>query len=157
MSWFVLKVKARNEKRVAETLLRMNVEVFSPTIKEVVQWSDRKKENENPLFKSYVFVKIEEKYRGIVFAVTGVERYLFWMGKPAVVRDAEIEIIKQWMSEGSNDLESLSKLIPGSEITIEKGVFKDQEAVVHRVDKSKISFLLKEMGVVAQANIAEVV
>ena len=53
MSWFVLSVKNGQEKKVADTLKKMSVEVFNPLIKEVKYWSDRQKVLQTPLFKSY--------------------------------------------------------------------------------------------------------
>jgi transcriptional antiterminator RfaH len=157
MSWFVLHVKAHKEKKVSEMLEKMDVEVFCPLIKETKNWSDRKKLVDEPLFKSYVFIKITEKYRGIVFGVPGVMRYLFLEGKPALVRDEEIDVIKEWMSRGTNDVIELSKLIPGNEITVKNGLLKDRKGVIQWVGKSNVSLLLEEMGVVAQARLKDVV
>lgn len=157
MSWFVLCVKAQQEKKAADTLRKMNVDVYCPMVKETRVWSDRKKVVETPLFKSYIFVNLTEKYRGIVFGAPGVQRYLFYLGKPAIVRDEEIWAIKNWMSDDSKDLQALSDLIPGSEIVVKKGVLKDQEGIVYWVNKTNVSFALKEMGVVVQAKLKDVI
>ena len=157
MSWFVLCVKTQQEKKVADILKRMNVEVYCPMVKETKVWSDRKKVVEIPLFKSYVFVKLEEKYRGIVFGAPGVIRYLFYLGKPAVVRDEEIWDIKKWIAGESEDLNALAQLIPGSEIVVQNGVLKDHKGVVYWINKNNVSFLLKEMGVSAQVKLRDVV
>ena len=93
MNWFVLSVKRSQEKKVADMLEKMNIEVFNPMIKEVKYWSDRQKTIETPLFKSYVFVNMPEKYRGLVFGVSGVKRYLFLEGKPAMVRHEEKKLM----------------------------------------------------------------
>ena len=63
-------------------------------VTQIKQWSDRKKKVEIPLINSYVFVNIEDKNRNIVFEVSGVVRYLFWLGKPAVIQEQEIEALK---------------------------------------------------------------
>lgn len=157
MSWFVLCVKSQQELRVADILERMNVEVFCPLIKDSRDWSDRKKGVETPLFKGYVFVNLEEKYRGIVFGAPGVLRYLFWQGKPAVIQDEQIWTIKKWMADDTNDVEALSKLIPGSEIVEEKGLLKDHSGIVYWVRKNNVSFLLKEMGIMVEEKLKEVV
>lgn len=62
---------------------------------EVKQWSDRKKRVQVPLISNYVFVQLEDKEREKVFAVNGVIRYLYWLGKPALVRDEEIKALQQ--------------------------------------------------------------
>lgn len=157
MSWFVLCVKAQQEARVADILERMNVEVFCPIINETQDWSDSKRTVETPLFKGYVFVNLEEKYRGLVFGAPGVVRYLFWQGKPAIIKDEDIWTIKKWMADDTNDVEALSSLIPGSEVVVEKGVLKDHSGIVYWVKKNNVSFLLKEMGVKTHGDLKDVV
>lgn len=157
MGWFVLCVKPQQEARVADILERMNVEVFCPIIREERDWSESNNAVETPLFKGYVFVNLEEKYRGLVFGAQGVVRYLFWQGAPAIIQDDEIWTIKKWMVDETNDLEALSKQIPGSEIVEEKGVLKDHSGIVYWVKKNNVSFLLKEMGAKTQAELKDVV
>ena len=67
MNWYVLYTKSRNEKLVAERLKEIGIETYCPVLKKVKQWSDRKKVVEEPLFKSYVFVRLEEHNRKDVF------------------------------------------------------------------------------------------
>jgi hypothetical protein len=55
-------------------------------------WS--KEEGSCTTFNSYVFVQVADSDRSLVFQSVGAVRYLFWLGKPAVVRDEEIGTIK---------------------------------------------------------------
>ena len=156
MNWFVLYVKSNNEKKVATAFGNMNIEHYAPHTTEIRQWSDRKKKVEVPLFKSYVFVKLNEKERNRVFDVPGVVRYLFWLGKPAIVRDAEIEVIKEWLeSDKINDFE-LAQFSPGDRVQVKKGPMKDQKAIIQHIDATKVRLLLVEMGVVLTAKVKEV-
>ena len=82
MNWYAVYTKPRNEKKVEEQLLKMGVETFCPKVSVVKQWSDRKKRVSQPLIPSYVFLKIKEQERDLVFSVSGVVRYLFFLGKP---------------------------------------------------------------------------
>lgn len=156
MHWYVLYVKPRQEKQVARTLDGLGVEVFCPMITEIRQWSDRKKKIDSPLFKSYVFVRLPEKERHIVFDVPGIVRYLFWLGSPAIVRDEEIQVIKKWLQDDRVDSLEISRLVPGAEITIKKGPFKNREAVVKEVDNKRLRLVLKQLGVVVIAKTKEV-
>ena len=79
MNWYALYTKTKKEKKVEEQLLKMGVETFCPKISVVKQWSDRKKRVSQPLIPSYVFVKIKEQDRELVFNVPGVVRYLFFL------------------------------------------------------------------------------
>lgn len=157
MNWYVLYVKSRYEKQVAERLQRINIEVYCPLIKETKQWSDRKKTVETPLFKSYVFVRLAPKDRQVVFEVSGVVRYLFWLGKPAIARDKEIDVIKMWLEDDSIEEIEMAQMVPGQEILIEKGMFKDKRAVVKEVGKKRLRLILKDLGIVVNAKIIEVV
>ncbi|MGC1204100.1 MAG: UpxY family transcription antiterminator [Flavobacteriaceae bacterium] len=156
MNWFVLSVKRSQEKKVADMLEKMNIEVFNPMIKEVKYWSDRQKTIETPLFKSYVFVNMPEKYRGLVFGVSGVKRYLFLEGKPAMVRHEEVNIIKKWIREEAYDLVMLSKLISRNEIGIQEWLMKNNSGVKW-IGKSNVSLLLDEMDTLVKEKLRDVV
>ena len=117
MDWKVLYVKPRNEKKVATLLENLGVTVYCPLVTEVRQWSDRKKKVQVPLLNSYVFVQIEEKERELVFQVPGVVRYLFWLQKPAIVRDSEIQLMKDWLT-GENVKAEVEQLQPGDKMKI---------------------------------------
>lgn len=147
MPWFAIYTRPKNEKKVVEGLERIGVEVYCPMVKQIKQWSDRKKKVEAPLINSYVFVNIEEKNRNIVFEVPGVVRYLFWLGKPAVIQDQEIEVLKTSLKGIISSVE-VNGIQPGDTITISKGPFKGKEGTVSQVDKNKIKLVLKELGII---------
>jgi len=147
MAWFAIYTRPKNEKKVVEGLEKLGIEVYCPMVTEIKQWSDRKKKVEIPLIKSYVFVNIEEKNRNIVFEVPGVVRYLFWLGKPAVIQEQEIEVLKASLKGVLSSIE-VSGIQPGDSLTISKGPFQGKEGTVSQVDKNKIKLVLKELGFV---------
>jgi transcription antitermination factor NusG len=55
--WHVIYTKSKWEKKVDSLLLQRGFESWCPVQKKERQWSDRKKIIEEPLFRSYVFVK----------------------------------------------------------------------------------------------------
>ncbi|WP_324024066.1 UpxY family transcription antiterminator [Maribacter sp. BPC-D8] len=156
-NWYVLYVKPKNEKKVAERLSTYQVDVYCPMIKEVKQWSDRKKTIEVPLFKSYVFVNISESDRQQVFDVPGVVRYLYWLGKPAVVRDIEMETLKKWLTNDEVENYTLSKLETGDRVSIKYGTLKDQKAEIIEIGKKRVRLVLEGMGVVLNMKIKDLV
>lgn len=156
MNWFIIYTKPQNEIKVAKGLEKMGITIFCPVQTEIRQWSDRKKKVKMPLFKSYVFVQLDEIERNLVFSVPGVVRYLFWLGKPAVVQDAEIETIKKWHNSDEIDLLRIEKYRVGDEIIIERGVFKNQKALVERVKKKKLRLVLKDIGMIVTASFKDV-
>lgn len=157
MSWYVLYTKPRTEKRVAESLEQMGVEVYCPLITEIKQWKDRKKKLKTPLFKSYVFIKLEEKNRNRVFDVPGVVRYLFWLGKPAIVRNEEIEVIQEWLDGEKVDDAKVDHLNQGDKISIKNGVFKNHEAIIREVGNRKMRLILPKLGCTVEVLTKEVI
>ena len=147
MPWFAIYTRPKNEKKVVEGLEKLDIEVYCPMVTQVKQWSDRKKKVETPLINSYVFVNIEDKNRNIVFEVPGVVRYLFWLGKPAIIQDQEIEALKASL-KGILSAVEVNGIQPGDSLTISKGPFQGKEGVVSQVDKNKIRLVLKELGVI---------
>lgn len=154
MNWYVVYTKPKWEKKVAEQLSNFGIECYCPIILKVRQWSDRKKKIEVPLFNSYVFVKLEENDRNLVFQSSGVVRYLFWLGKPAVVKDAEIETIRKWLENPKGINLSVATYKIGDKIKIDSGPFIDQEAIVQEVNKTNCILVLESIGCVLKMELA---
>jgi transcription antitermination factor NusG len=148
MSWYVVYTKPKWEKKVAEKLSQAGIECYCPLITQIKQWSDRKKKVEVPLFNSYVFVQLEEINRNSVFDIPGVVRYLFWLGKPAIVRDEEINIIKKSLDDTNISEVSVSSIQVGDRIKLESGVFSNQNAIVQEVSKTHYIMVLESLGCV---------
>ena len=153
MNWYVVYTKPKWEKKVAEQLKNKGITCYCPLITQVRQWSDRKKKVIVPLFNSYVFVQLPDSERNAVFQSVGVVRYLFWLGKPAVVRDEEITIIKKWMdlSEG-NEVSVLSFKV-GDAIQLDSGPFSTQKATVQEVTNTHYVMVLESLGCVLKIKI----
>jgi len=84
---------------------------------------------------------------------SGVVRYLFWLGKPAIVKDDEIKTIKNWL-EGSNSEDiSVEPYRTGTKIKVVSGPFANQEAVIQEVNKKEYVLFLESLGCVLKMNI----
>ena len=145
MPWYVLYTKPRQEKKVTEALLKTGINAYCPLVTMVKQWSDRKKKVQEPLLKSYVFVNVEEGKREEVFQVNGIVRYLFWLGKPAVVRDEEIQALEKALEGVTTSFEVLP-LKKEEKIKISEGPFKGFEGIVKHINKSNIQLMLVDLG-----------
>jgi len=145
-SWYVLCTKPRNEKKVAERLSAAGYNVYCPLHKVKRQWSDRIKIVEEPLFRGYVFIHIEDHKRDEVFSYPGTLRYLFWLRRPAVVLEQEIATIQKWLGHYGHDRIQVSASIPGTYVRITSGKFVNEEGVLLNILGSKALVQLKEMG-----------
>lgn len=113
--WYVIYTSARAESKVAERLSLANVQIFYPTLRKLKQWSDRKKWIEEPLFRSYLFVLINEKQYFEVLNTPGVVKYVSFGGKAAIVSQREIDQLKL-LIEGASDLEVIDDFMQPGEL-----------------------------------------
>lgn len=146
MNWHVLYTKSRCEKAVAEKLALSGIEVFCPLLKRKKLWSDRWKWVEEPLFRSYCFVRLEDGERDRVFQSGGVVRYLYYCGKPAVVRDEELELLKNWLNEYSHDSIQSSAFQVHDKVFLKSGALMDQKAEVLSKSGNYIMLFLETLG-----------
>ena len=146
-NWYVLYTKPKNEKKVAERLSEAGYTVYCPLHKVRRQWSDRIKTMEEPLFRSYVFIQVEDAKRDQVFAYTGTVRYLFWLRRLAVVRQSEIATIQKWLGEQDHEYIDVSQIIPRDYLRITTGQFSGEEAILLDRTSSKVIVQLKELGI----------
>ena len=103
---------------------------------------------EVPVFNSYVFVQLEDKNRNEVFQIQGAIRYLFWLGKPAIVKDDEITTIKKWLFSPDEFEVSIAPYKIGDEVELRSGPFISQKAKVKEVNKTHYVLVLEAMGCV---------
>tara|TARA_A100001015_G_scaffold260697_1_gene305642 strand:- start:9103 stop:9573 length:471 start_codon:yes stop_codon:yes gene_type:complete len=145
--WFVLYTKPNQEIRVVDDLNKMGIKCYCPTTKVIRQYSDRKKKILKPLMPSYVLVFIDEINRNDVFTVSGVVRYLFWLGKPAVIRENEVELMKRYL-KGVYESVSLTKFTKGQLYRISEGILSGETGKVIETHKNKIKLELQSLGMV---------
>lgn len=95
-TWFAVHTHARHEKTVAQETRDLGITTFAPLVKQVRQWSDRRKVIESPLFSCYVFVKIrpDNRERLKVLRVNGVLRFVGPHGMGIPIPDEQIEAIR---------------------------------------------------------------
>jgi transcription antitermination factor NusG len=148
MNWYVIYTKPKWEKKVADKLTQIGIECYCPLITQVKQWSDRKKKIEVPLFNSYVFVHLADIDRNSVFEIAGVVRYLFWLGKPAIVRDEEISSIKTSLKAPNISDITVNSIQVGDRIKLETGAFVNQDAIVQEVSNTYYILVLESLGCV---------
>ena len=132
---------------MAERLSQAGHEICWRLETTVRQSSDRKKKVSVPIFPSYVFIRIEESERKSVLMDPGVLNFVFWQGKPAIIRDEEIEAIKLFHSSDEVDSMVLEAYQVGDTVDITSGSFSGMKGLVHEVGKKTITFLVESLGV----------
>ena len=132
-NWYAVYTKPRWEKKVATLLLERGIENYCPINKVTRQWSDRKKVVLEPVFKGYVFVRLEEAKKWEVKEVNGILNFVYWLGKPAVIRDEEIDLIRKFLNEFEDVQVEQKGVIVNSEVRIRQGVLMNYHGIVVEV------------------------
>jgi len=144
--WYVIYTKPRWEKKVHRLLAEKGLENYCPLNKVRKKWSDRMKTVEEPLFKSYVFVKVSEDEQTKVRMVNGVINFVYWLGKPAIVKEKEIGAIKKFLNEYENVQAERLILQEDMKVRIQQGAFMDQEATIIKVLNNKVQVVIESIG-----------
>lgn len=131
-NWYVLYTAPRAEKQVNDRLKAKGTEIWLPLHRSPRVWSDRIKIVEVPLFNSYIFVRCREFELRDLLSVYGVIRIVYYNGKPALVKEKEIEAIKEFLEQATN-----YPLCVGEEVEILTGSFKNVSGKVKK-DKEKL-------------------
>jgi transcription antitermination factor NusG len=93
-NWYAVYTKAHCEKKVASLLTKKKIENFCPFNRRILNiQNNRKKIVDEVLFPSFVFIYITPSEIPLVKQTSDVINFLYWLGKPAVIKSAEIENI----------------------------------------------------------------
>ncbi len=147
--WHAVYVSSRTEKKISEALLNKGIEAYVPLVKTMRQWSDRKKMVELPLLNGYVFVKISPAENDKITQTKGIVNFVRSEGKIAVIRDVEIERLKQLVELGYHlEANGINKKYKeGDKVKISSGVLKGIEGyVVEANENDQIDVLLESIG-----------
>jgi transcription antitermination factor NusG len=144
--WFAIYTRPRWEKKVNQLLLQKDIEVYCPLNKVRRKWSDRIKTVEEPLFKSYVFVKVADEERTKVRMTDGVVNFVYWDGKPAIIKEKEIQTIKRFLDEYENVEVVKMDLNEGDRVQVIAGPMMDQEGKVIEVKNKVAKVCIDSLG-----------
>ena len=139
--WIAVYTKSRHEKMVIQELEKINIEAYCPMFKERRQWSDRKRWVEFPLFRSYVFAKIEMKNSLYILQTMGVHHIVKFQGNISIIPNEIIQNIKS-MIYGGITVEQVDYFVKGDEVIVVDGPLKGIEGIVVNI-KNENKLVLK--------------
>ena len=154
-SWHVVYTKPRAEKKVEQRLNNLGINAYCPVKQEIKQWSDRKKKILVPVLPSMVLVNIDEKERNNVFDIPGVVRYMFWLGKHAIVKQEEVDSLKTLLTQNNIVSQDTIALKVGEKIDVPG--FENQSGIIKKISTNQIWVVLKKLGYVIKLKIAQII
>ncbi|HYM93996.1 MAG TPA: UpxY family transcription antiterminator [Chitinophagaceae bacterium] len=151
--WLAVYTRPRWEKKVNTLLIEKGVESYCPLNKVRRRWSDRVKIIEEPLFKSYVFVKVKDEDKTMVRMTNGIINFVYWQGKPAIIKEKEINAIKRFLNEYENVEVQPMELKLQQRVKIMTGPLMDQEGSVLALGHKRVKVAIDSLGYILIAHI----
>jgi transcription antitermination factor NusG len=147
-NWFAVYTRPRWEKKVAGLLEEKGIENYCPLNKVTKQWSDRRKVVLEPVFKSYVFVRVSEDKKWDIKKINGVLNFVYWLGKPASIPDKDIDTIRRFLNEFSGvQIEQQDAIPVNSKVRIKQGLLMNYHGILLEVSGSKARVRIDSMGI----------
>lgn len=152
--WYLLYTSPKQEKKVSEQLLSVNIPHYLPTIKSARRWSDRLKILTTPMFPRYLFAYLgqqEEYYKSL--ATKGSLYFVRFGGQITRVADSVVNDLKILVEKGGQFEIVFTELEKGEMLTISEGPlrnlncevvrYKNKDMILVRVSLLKRSVLVE--------------
>lgn len=150
-NWYALYIKPRWEKKVAGNLEAAGYEIYCPLARHTRQWSDRVKVVHEPVFRGYIFIRVTVSRLWESVKTPGVIAPVRYLGKPAVIRDEEIDTIRKFLNEFSEfEVENIA-LGESDRVRIKQGVMMNYEGIVMEVFGSTAVVKISSLGLQLRA------
>lgn len=154
--WYALYTRPRWEKKVADLLERKKVEIYCPLNKVQRQWADRRKIVLEPLFSSYVFVNVSEKEHLNIKETDGVINFVYWLNKPAIIHNEEIDTIKRFLNEYDHVSLEKTEVNLNDRVRIINGPLMMWEGNIVEIRTNTVKITLPSLGQTLVAEIKNV-
>ena len=155
--WYVIYTKTNQEKRIFDNLRKDKIECFLPLRKTLRQWSDRKKWIEEPLFKSYIFVKVSNKEFFDVLCIPSVICYVSFGGKAHPIPEEQIVNIEKFVLQQEKEIVlTRERIKKGTKAEILAGPLRGVRGEIVQINsKSRILIRIETLGYCLHANISQ--
>ena len=83
-----------------------------------------------------------------MFLSPGVVRFLYWLDTYALIKNSEIEIIRNWLNPVENPKATLEVLNIEDAVEIKKSTFTNQKANLKDIPNTQCELVLESIGYV---------
>jgi transcriptional antiterminator RfaH len=153
--WYAVYVRANSEKKLFDNLQEKNIECYLPMRKVLKYWSDRKKWVEEPLFRSYVFVRVSYREFFTVLSTVGAVCYVSFGGRAQSIPENQINNIKMFLAQSESEITvSHERIQRGVSVEVMHGSFKGIKGeVITILGQSRLLVRIDSMNCSLYANI----
>lgn len=144
--WLAAYTRPRAEKRLANKLESLGIEVYLPLKLSVRQWSDRKKKIFEPIISSYIFVYVNEIEQKSLLFEPALIRYVAQSGAPAVIPEFEIDRMKRFLNDHKDVNVEAIEFQLGKEYEIRNSGLMGEKGELISVMGNKVRLRLRHVG-----------
>ncbi len=153
--WLVIYTRPKWEKKVDITLKQQGINSFCPLRVVQNKWADRWKTVEIPLFTSYVFVNVNLKEEQKVRQTHGVINFVYFLGKPAVIRDVDMENLKEILANNPDaEILGTNQLNAGDRVKVKQGLLCNQEGKILKINGKTVLMVFDNLDSVLVSRIS---
>ena len=154
--WHAIYTKSRAEKRLYKELCSKSIECYLPLKKELRQWSDRTKWVEEPLLRSYLFVKVSEREYYYVINSNYAARYVTFGGKAVPIPEQQIKALQLFLEDENRKVDlSYENLEKGEVVEVVGGPLKGIRGEIIQIrGKNRIVIRFDSLGTCVYTDIS---
>lgn len=121
LHWYACYTRPRTEKTSLKKLLAAGYECYLPLQRTRRRWSDRWKWIDDPLFKSYIFVRVTHADFRPVLETGNLVKFISFEGKAVPIPDYQIETVKRLLNQDIELEVSDQRFSPGQQMEVVAG------------------------------------
>ena len=145
-NWYIIYTKPKCEKKVVATFTKRKIENFFPLNCKEVKSLRKRKLLQEPLFDSYVFANVHEGEIKEIRSIDGVVNLVYWKGKPAIIGENEIEVIKEFTTDHQDIKLEKTQINPSDVARIIDGPKYSMEGNILTVKNTTVKVNLPSIG-----------
>ncbi len=141
LHWYALYTKSRHEKFIDCELQKRRIESFLPLRSIKRRWSDRTVTVEEPLFKSYIFVRTHFLNTGEVLKTKGAVKFVGAGSRLVPIQENVISSLRNAV-QNNIALDPFPYLNPGDRVFVKSGIFKGMEGYILRKNDKRCRLVI---------------
>jgi len=119
--WYACYTRPRAEKITEIRLKESGVECYLPLQRIRRRWSDRIKWVDEPLIRSYIFVRVSSGNYNKVLYIEGFRRFITFENRAVPIPDEQIQAVQRLLGEGVELEVTSENFKPGHEVEVVAG------------------------------------
>ncbi len=145
-NWYAVYTKPQSEKKVAALLAKKKIDNLCPLNRITIGSGSRRKIVYEPLFPTFVFVYVTESEMHEVRKTSDVINFVYWLGKPAVIKTSEVENAAHFTNLYYNIKLEKTAVNAGGMIRITNEPLLNLSAGIMSVNTTRIRLTLPSIG-----------